>query len=690
VLKVAAAAGRGVGHQLLLAAAGRPEAELEEGLREAIAAQVLVVDPAGDSYRFRHALLQEVVYGDLLPGERIRLHATYARLLADQGPAAELAYHCMAAHDLPGALAALVRAAGEARDVFAPAEALGHLSNAIELWDRVPDAAAVAGIELVDLELRAAASASDSGEFRRAVSLARDAVAHADGLRAARANERLADYLLLTDGDVDEMLATSRRAVELVPPDPPTALRARVIAGLARVLQALRQYDEARRWCDEALRVARAAGSANEETHALITLAVLESRHDDVPLARSLLHDATRRAEAAGEHWLQLRAQCILGTLELDVGDLAEAREVLDGAVALAERTGLVWSDYGIQARIQRLYAQYVAGSWEEAARLAASIDDCGPAAAGVLAVTMYVEVAMGGEHAAERLDQLRRIGRDDGWVSYMTAGNGIDLATWQGDPDRARELVGGILAELDAADERWELSYIWPATQGLAAEADRAERARAVGDEAVAAEAVQAGLELLERARVAERQSRAVGRQVGPEAVAWLARAEAEATRLEGRTDPDRWAASAEAFGYGHVYEQARSRWRLAEALLAAGRREEAQQAAVAAYQTAERLGAAPLRSRVEALARRGRLDIGVGTVEGDSSAGLTPREREVLRLVAAGRSNKQIADALYISRKTASVHVSNILTKLGVRSRGEAAANARRLGLDGAVDGD
>ncbi|HEX8928581.1 MAG TPA: response regulator transcription factor, partial [Actinomycetota bacterium] len=412
-------------------------------------------------------------------------------------------------------------------------------------------------------------------------------------------------------------------------------------------------------------------------------------RHDDMPLARSLLHDAAQRAAASGDHWLELRARCVLGTLELDVGDLAEAREVLDGAVTLAERTGLVWSDYGIQARIQRLYAQYVVGSWEEAARLAASIDDCGPAAAGVLAVTMYVEVAMGGEHAAERLEQLRRIGHDDGWVSYMTAGNGIDLATWQGDPDRARELVGAILAELDAADERWELSYIWPATQGLAAEADRAERARAAGDEAVAAEAVQAGLELLERARAAERQSRAVGRQVGPEAVAWLARAEAEATRLEGRTDPDRWAASAEAFGYGHVYEQARSRWRLAEALLAAGRREEARQAAVAAHRIAERLGAAPLRSRVEALARRGRLDIGVGTVEGDSSAGLTPREREVLRLVAAGRSNKQIADALYISRKTASVHVSNILTKLGVHSRGEAAASARRLGLDGAVDG-
>jgi DNA-binding CsgD family transcriptional regulator/tetratricopeptide (TPR) repeat protein len=688
VLKVAAAAGRGVGHQLLVAAAGRPEAELEQGLREAIAAQVLVTDPATDSYRFRHALLQEVVYGDLLPGERSRLHATYARLLADQGSAAELAYHCVAGHDLPGALAALVRAAGEASEVLAPAEALGHLTGAIELWDRVPEPASVAGVDLVDLQLRAAAAAGDSGEFRRAVSLARDAVAGAEGLQAARATERLAYYLLLEDRDAEEMLATSRRAVELVPAEPPTALRARVTAGLARVLQGLRQYDEARRWCDEALAVARAAGGANEETHALITLAGLECRHDNAPVARSLLHDALRRAAAAGEHSLELRAQCILGTLEMDFGNLTTAREVLGEAVALAERSGLKWSEYGIQAHIQRFYAHYMAGAWDEAARLAGSVDDCAPTVPSLLAVTLFLEVGRGGHHAAERLERLERVSHGDGWATYMTLGCGIELACWQGDPDRARALVRVILAELDAAGEPWELSYIWPCTQGLAAEADRAERARSAGDEAVVNDAIRAGRELLERARACERQCRAIGRQVGPEALAWLARAEAEAARLEGHADPDRWAASAEAFGYGHVYEQARSRWRLAEALLATGRREEAQAAAAAAHEVAVRLGAAPLRDQTEALARRGRLDIGLEAVPGDGATGLTPREREVLRLVADGRSNRQIAEALYISRKTASVHVSNILSKLGVHTRGEAAATARRLGLDGAVD--
>jgi DNA-binding CsgD family transcriptional regulator len=688
VLKVAAAAGRAVNHQLLVAAAGRPEAELEEGLREAIAAQVLVTDPTSESYRFRHALLQEVVYGDLLPGERSRLHATYARVLANQGPAAELAYHCVAGHDLPGALAALVRAADEARAVFAPAEALGHLTAAIELWERVPDPATVAGVDLVDLNLRAAAAASDSGEFRRAVSLAQDAVAGAEGLRAAQANERLANYLLQEDGDAQEMLAASLRAVELVPAEPPTALRARVAAGRARVLQALRHYDEARRWCDEARSVARAAGSTNEETHALITLAVLELRQDNAPVARSLLHDALRRAAAAGEHSLELRAQCILGTLELDLGNLTAAGEALGEAVALASRRGLTWSEYGLQARIQRFYTHYVTGSWDEAARLAQDIDDCAPTVPSLLAVTLYVEVGRGGERAAQRLERLERMSHGDGWATYMTLGCGIELACWRGDPERARALVRAILAELDAADEQWELSSIWPAAQGLAAEADRAERARTAGDEAVVADALRAGHELLERARVAERESRRIGRQVGPEALAWLARAEAETARLEGKADPDRWYASAEAFGYGHVYEQARSRWRLAEALLASGGRDEALEAAAAAHEVAVRLGAAPLRDRVEALARRGRLDLGLGPAPANGAGGLTPREREVLRLVAAGRSNRQIAEALYISRKTASVHVSNILTKLGVRSRGEAAATARSLGLDDAVD--
>jgi DNA-binding NarL/FixJ family response regulator len=188
----------------------------------------------------------------------------------------------------------------------------------------------------------------------------------------------------------------------------------------------------------------------------------------------------------------------------------------------------------------------------------------------------------------------------------------------------------------------------------------------------------------LLERARgaVDGANGTAYAHDVYP--ASCLAKAEAEWTRLQGRSDPKAWQAAIEAFSYGHIYELACCQWRLAEALLGAGDREQAAAAARAAYQTAMRLGAEPLRGALEALARRGRLDLGAGLAAERTLAGLTPRELEVLRLLVEGRSNRQIAEQLFISGKTASVHVTNILTKLGVHSRLEAAATARRFGLD------
>ena len=131
-----------------------------------------------------------------------------------------------------------------------------------------------------------------------------------------------------------------------------------------------------------------------------------------------------------------------------------------------------------------------------------------------------------------------------------------------------------------------------------------------------------------------------------------------------------------------------ARCQWRLAEALLGTGRRNEAAEAAREAYQTAVRLGAAPLRVALEALDRRARLDLGEDSPSAPRAVGLTPREVEVLRLLMTGKSNRQIAEALFISGKTVSVHVTNILAKLGVHSRLEAAARARELSLDRLVD--
>jgi DNA-binding NarL/FixJ family response regulator len=147
--------------------------------------------------------------------------------------------------------------------------------------------------------------------------------------------------------------------------------------------------------------------------------------------------------------------------------------------------------------------------------------------------------------------------------------------------------------------------------------------------------------------------------------------------------------------FGPGFVYETARSRWRLAEALAAAGQREEAQRELLLAAEAADRIGAAPLRAALSDLARRARLaDRSApaaaggghrpgGTAARDPLAGLTDRELEVLRLLATGQSNKEIGAELFIAPKTASVHVSNILGKLGAASRTEAAAIAHAQGM-------
>lgn len=171
----------------------------------------------------------------------------------------------------------------------------------------------------------------------------------------------------------------------------------------------------------------------------------------------------------------------------------------------------------------------------------------------------------------------------------------------------------------------------------------------------------------------------------MGVEGTAWAARVEAEAARLRGEAAVDLWRAAVDAFGFGHVYEEARSRLRLAEALLATDDRAGASKEARAAHEVAVRLRAAPLQTAVENLSRRGRLDLplpgGRRVVEAD--AVFTPRETEVLALMAQGRTNRQIGSELFISEKTASVHVSNILGKLGANGRTEAVAIAAQRGL-------
>ena len=224
----------------------------------------------------------------------------------------------------------------------------------------------------------------------------------------------------------------------------------------------------------------------------------------------------------------------------------------------------------------------------------------------------------------------------------------------------------------------------------GLAAEAALAERAAARRDEKARDQACRIAADLLEHARAA------AGVALTGAVRAKLLTVEAEWTRVTPPSDPDRWAEAAGAWDdLGCQWPAAYAHWRRAEALLAGGApREEAAVPLRRAWATARELRARPLLAETELLARRARITLAPEQVADSAAAqpaapgdelGLTPREREVLALVAEGRTNRQIADVLFISDKTASVHVSNILAKLGVANRAEAAATVQRLGLTG-----
>jgi ATP/maltotriose-dependent transcriptional regulator MalT len=423
----------------------------------------------------------------------------------------------------------------------------------------------------------------------------------------------------------------------------------------------------------------------------LAILAILEEREGHVEAALDLFRKARRRAAEAGNAHVELTVM-LHQTYSLQLrGDPAAALAVLSEGIEIAQRAGLAWSQAGVMLRGAQCSIHYVLGNWDESERLADSFDVAvtTPAQARLSVMALAVEVGRGHPRAAERLKWIRMLGQDLS-VLVGVAAYSAELAYWQGDLDTARAAIQTGLRGYRSVGSHATVPMIMLCPVGVAAEADRAQQARSVGADDQVAEARSVGLALLQEARAAADVTLEFGDLADIAALkAAMLRAEAEWTRLEGHSDPSRWQAAAEAYSYGAVYYTAYCRWRLAEALLGTGKREEATAAARAAYQAAVRLGAKPLRTALEQMARRARLDLGAAAEHDQvKGAGLTPRELEVLRLLTAGRSNRQIAEQLFISGKTVSVHVTNILAKLGVHSRLEAAARARELGLDRPVD--
>ncbi len=691
VARVISVANEPVMHAALAEVSALGDLELDEALREAVQHHVLVVLSDG-SYTFRHALLQEAVYGDLLPGERSRTHAAYAaRILArpqGRGHDAKLAYHSMQSSDLVTALPALLRAMDEAEKLGAPGSALQHVEQALSIWDAVPAADRPEGFDELRLLHEASYFAGTSGEPERAAAFARSATraltpdTSAD--RAAKTWRRLAEALLALEGTLDEAVAAIDRAWDLVKDTEPSGTRAWVLASRAGFLRILEQPEAALDSARTAVADAQAVGAAGAEAAALVTLGTLADSRGDAAEAREWLRKAERKARDAGAPNTEIRATYFLALSYHDQAEFAEALEHSTRGVARAEEAGLSWSAFGLELRAGQLVLRYVMGDWpdESAGRAGRGVSSA--VAARIQAIWAQFVVARGRfDDAAKLITGLRQHWTADMQIPLSAGGAGIELAYWRGDHAEAMRRAEDVIGWLERI-EPGLLAGIRMAALGVSAAAALAADARVRGDQAAAGAAVAAGERLLAHGRMCSVVGQPRSGTLGPEGRAWLARLEAAATCLTGRGDAEKWTAAAEAFGYGAVYEQAVCRWHEAEALLAADG--DAGPALEAAHAVAVRLGAIPLRDAVRDLAHRARVVLAgaepVAPVRTVADP-LTDRERDVLERVALGRTNRQVGEELYISEKTVSVHLSRVMAKLGASRRAEAVAIAYDRGL-------
>ncbi|HEY0637734.1 MAG TPA: AAA family ATPase, partial [Pseudonocardiaceae bacterium] len=543
VVRLVSVLGRRFSHQRVAAATALPDEELDVALREAVAHHVLVTEDAG-TYAFRHALLREAVYGDLLPGERTRLHARVAEALdGDDGPgvAAELAHHRMESHDLPGALRASWCAAREADELQAPAEVLLHAERALTLWHAVPDAAAAAGVDELTVTRFAAWAANATGEPDRAIRHSRSAVALADQrgdpVLAADVRRRYASYLLDLPGTGTEALGVAEDAWRLVADSPPSGVKAWVQAVLARAAANLDRHDEAlefgRLAQDTADAVPGDEGQAGAQVDALVTVAGSRWRRGEQREAVRRIREAIELAGSIGAAGVELRARFRYALVRLEAGQLPEALAETGLAVSRAEETGLTWSTWGLEVRVLGVITRFLIGDWDgaEAGAELAGTEVSATVATRVSAASLLVTVARGRFEAAEgRLTRLRARWQTDTQVMRLLGQCGAELELWRGRPAEATRWVEQALQWLRQY-EPWHLGEISLCAVGVAAYADLAETARRARDDDAERAAVEAGEVLARRATEALAHGRPQSGQVGPEAVAWVRRVEAEAT---------------------------------------------------------------------------------------------------------------------------------------------------------------
>jgi ATP/maltotriose-dependent transcriptional regulator MalT len=699
MLSVASVGGREVEHDTLLAVAAAADTVAEPDLQLLVDQGLLLPTRAvdgDDAYSFRHALLQEAVYDALLPTERRRLHGDWGEVLSVHGAAPsdaalimELAYHWREARD-DRALATSIAAGDAAMDSFSYGIASREYEEALLLWRSSSDTDV--GIDHVELLRRAARAAGLSLQYRRAVAACREAIEELGDTDAARLTElqiQLGRALWIA-GDWGTSIDAYETALRVAPPHPPL-MRARALAGLGQVYMLHSRMLEARPLCEEAIEAARAVGARDLEGHARNTLAVVLAGLGEIGAANESIAEALAIA-------LELRIPDDIGRAYVNRADIEawsghpeRAFDTCREGVRVSGEWG-VGSSYGVWTAYAAASFGFESGHWAEATRILAEADRVGGSveAQFLYRATYVLEflAARGDEGFGETWERARRL------IERLPASDHHGLVI-QGGLQHAI-LAGQVAEALALADLGFSIigdsgvGYRLAEMARLVAwsVSDMGRAAHRNGDRPTFEAAVARMHDLAGHVRVWQDQIARPGDHLGRVLGLAVAEVDEQRARMTGEDAAEQWHSIADTWAeLGRPYRAAMARWREAEAAEAAADREATISALREAHRLASGLGAMPLLEHLEKSARRLRVRVG-GTAPAEPTSsgpayGLTRREREVLALVAAGRTNREIAEALFISESTAGVHVSNILGKLGVATRTEAARTALDEGL-------
>jgi len=701
VLTALALAGRPVTEDLLCAISGLETGVVRAGLRELATAQLLSDTTAAGLHRPRHALLAEAVAARLLPGDRAVLHERTARALqaaGEQTLAAEAASHWAAAGRVSEELPARVTAADVAERVFGYTEAAAHLQRAIELCEMLPGGADTAGMNVPQLYVRAIDTLEISGDGERARALAEEAYSrfadHPDRAIAAVIHERVALFRGL-DAPA-EGLPLIEEALRLFEQAPPSADQAEAWFDYAFIFL---YHGEGR--CEacltalnRALEIAEAADATALIPRILSALGANAFLRGQVEEGFAILDRARAmaRAGADGEAALWLAAD--ESNALLRIGEFEKATEVALRGLQAARQTGRQTSFDATVLVSNASEALLSRGRTDEAAALIDPLTE-GPLDRDHWVVHEWraeVDLLRGDiASAARRRQQIEAFIGHPSSIDWAceSAGRAAELALWAGQPGDALEEVRRVLRLFRAPDLAVLCGRLLAV--GMRACADLADLARARRDDAAAGAALAAAGDLaswVDQMAAAPFTDHRYVATIPAERATW----DAERSRLTGISDPAVWSAAARPWeSLGCPHRAAYAWWRHAEAQLNAGQPAAAATAAIQAAAAAAD-GHAPLLACIRGLAERARIPLQApsaaspkapGPAQAPVLYGLTGRELAVLRLLTVGHTNAQIGAELFISPRTAGVHVTNILRKLGVSNRVQAAALAERAGL-------